>query len=191
VKKLTTPLPDILARIEMDPAARALVEGIESAAEGLAVLEYASRWSDAVLIFAQALPRREAVWWACVCARSAPDPGSTPANLAALTAADGWVRRPTEDNRRAAFAAAQAAGMRSAEAWAAVGAFWSGGSIGPENVAEIPPGDHLCGVAVASSVTLAATRHAPEKAREKYLRALVSAYDIAQGGGGWLGIEDG
>jgi hypothetical protein len=81
--------------------------------------------------------------------------------------------------------------MRSAEAWAAVAAFWSGGSIGPETVADIPPGEQLCGVAVASSVTLSVTRQAPEKAREKYLRSLVSAYDIAQGGGGWLGIEEG
>ena len=191
MKKLTTPLPVILARIELDPPVRARLAGIEAAAEGLAALEYAGLWNDAVRVFAQALPRREAVWWACVCARAAPDPASTPQDLEALAAADAWVRRPTEENRRAAFSAAQAAGMRSAEAWAAVAAFWSGGSIGPETVAEIPAGEHLCGVAVASSVTLSATRQAPEKAREKYLRSLVSAYDIAQGGGGWLGIEEG
>lgn len=190
MKKLTTPLPVILARIDLDPAALALLAEIESVTEGLAALEYAGRWNDAVRTFAQALPKREAVWWACVCARSSPDPAVTPADLASLAAADAWVRRPSEENRRAAFASAKLAGMRSAEAWAAIGAFWSGGSIGPEGVAEIPPGEHLCGVAVASSVTLAATRHTPEKAREKYLRALVSAYDIAQGGGGWLGIEN-
>ena len=74
---------------------------------------------------------------------------------------------------------------------AAMAAFWSGGSLGPPDVAEIPMPPHLCGVAAASAVMLAAVRNDPNRAVEHYMRALVSAFDIAQGGGGWFGIEGG
>lgn len=189
MKKLVTPLPDILARVRLDLASLALIAQAQTPAEALAILEHEKRWVDAVNVFAQALPKREAVWWACVCARAAPEPEPRAPDLEAVAAADAWVRRPDEANRRAAMAAAQKAELRSPEAWAAVAAFWSGGSLGPETAAEIPPGEHLTGVAVASAVILAAVRQEPEKAMQKYLRSLVSAYDIAQGGGGWLGIE--
>ena len=188
MKKLVTPLPDILSRVRLAPPSLALLVGLRSAGEALAILEQEKRWVDAVNVFAQALPKREAVWWACVCARAAPEPEPRPCDIEAVAAADAWVRRPEEANRRAAMAAAQKAECSSAEAWAAVAAFWSGGSLGPDTAPEIPPGDHLTGVAVASSVILSAVRQEPEKAPQRYLRALVSAYDIAQGGGGWLGI---
>jgi hypothetical protein len=182
--KVTLSLPEILARIEIDAPSRALVEGVATVAEGVAILEDQKQWMAAIRILGQALPPREAVWWACVCARAVPDPAATPLDHAALQAADTWVRRPSDENRRAAMAAAEASGNRSPEAWAAIGAFWSGGSLGPPNVAEVPPAPHLCGVAVASSVLLTAVRDDPLKAAERYPRFVASARDIAQGGGG-------
>lgn len=184
MEKITLPLPDILARIEIDAPSRALVEGRTSVAEGVAVLEEQKQWIAAIRILGQALPPREGVWWACVCARKAPDPASTPEDLAALQAADAWVRRPSEEHRRAAMAAAEASGARSPEAWAAIAAFWSGGSLGPPNVPEIPPAPHMRGVAVASSVLLAAVRNDPNKAGARYPRFIASARDISRGGGG-------
>jgi hypothetical protein len=182
--KITITLPEVLARIEIEPDARALLEGIATVAEGLAILEERKQWIAAIRILGQALPPREAVWWACVCARAVPDPAATPGDLAALQAADGWVRRPSEENRRAAMDAAEASGMRSPEAWAAVGAFWSGGSVTPVGSPEVPPPPHLCGVATGSSVLLAAVRNEPGKAEERYARFVASARDIAQGGAG-------
>jgi len=182
--KITQSLPEILQRIDVDPGARPLLEGVATVAEGLAILEDNKQPMTAVRILGQALPPREAVWWACVSARAAPDPAATPEDLAALQAADAWVRRPSEENRRAAMAAAEAAGSRSPEAWAAIGAFWSGGSLGPPNVQEMPPAPHMCGVAVASSVILAAVRNDPSQAPDRYARFIASARDIAQGGGG-------
>jgi hypothetical protein len=184
MQKITLPLPEVLARIELDPAVRPLLDGVATVAEALAILEERDQPMTAVRVLGQALPPREAVWWACVSARAAPDPAATPEDLAALQAADAWVRRPSDENRRAAMAAAEAAGTRSPEAWAAVAAFWSGGSLGPPNVPEMPPAPHMCGVAVASSVILAAVRNDPSKAGERYARFIASARDIAQGGGG-------
>jgi len=191
MKKLVTPLPDILARVRLDPASLALIAEAQTPAEALALLERERLWVDAVNVFAQALPKREAVWWACVCARAAPEPEPRAPDLDAVAAAEAWVRRPDEANRRAAMAAAEATKMQSPEAWAAVGAFWSGGSMSPEGQPAVPPAEHLTGVAIAGAVVLAAVRRLPERADARFALFLTSARDIAGGGGGRIEPEQG
>ncbi len=142
--------------------------------------------NDAVHFLAFALPKREAVWWACLCTRLELINPVPPPNLAALEAAEAWVYRPTEDTRRAAMACAQATKFDSPSAWAAMGAFWSGGSMAPAELPAVPPAAHLTGVAVAGAVTLAAVQNAPALADEKRRRYIEMAVDIANGGDGRL-----
>lgn len=140
--------------------------------------------AEAVQFLAFALPRREATWWACMCARSALREPIPPALTAALEASEAWVRRPTDENRRAAMARAQATKFDSPAAWAAVAAFWSGGSMAPPDLPEVPAAAHLNGVAVAGAVTLAAVQTDPQLADEKRARFVAAAVDIANGGAG-------
>src|SRR4051794_9429484 len=49
---------------------------------------------DAVWCRARGMPRREAVWWACFCARSVAGEGPAAPILAALDAAEAWVADP-------------------------------------------------------------------------------------------------
>ncbi len=146
---------------------------------------------EAVRLAAHALPKREAVWWACMCARAVPDPALAPTDLAALDAAERWVRRPDEAARRTAEAAAHKTQFRSPEAWAAMGAFWSGGSMAPEGQPVVPPAEHLTGVAVAGAVVLSAVRVRPERQEARFLRFLDAARDIAAGGAGRMPPEEG
>jgi hypothetical protein len=187
--KLDIALAPLLPRIELEPPSRVLLEGATSAAEGIRRLQREGRGIEACRIAAHALPKRQAVWWACMCARAAPDPAGNAADLAALDAAEAWVRRPEERLRRAAMTAAEAANFRSTEAWAAVGAFWSGGSMAPEGQPVVPPGDHLTGVAVAGAVVLAGVRHRPQDSTARLGRFLDAARDIAGGGAGRLPVE--
>lgn len=157
--------------------------GAATPAEFLQQLVEANNFDGAVKFLAFALPRREAVWWACVCARmelQEPLPE-------ALVAAETWVRKPTDEHRRAAFAAAQSANFDSPAAWAAVGSFWSSGSMGPPDVPEVPPGAHLLGVAITGAVTLAAVQFQPELADERRERYIAAAVNIANGGNGRQG----
>lgn len=187
--KLAIPLEPILPRLELDAAAQQLLQGVADAATGIARLQEAGRMTDAARITAHALPKREAVWWACMCARATPDPKHTPNDDKALDAAEAWVRRPDEAVRRAAMKAAEAAQFNSSEAWAAVGAFWSGGSMAPEGQIVVPPAEHLTGSAVTGAVLLASVRVTPEKQAERIARYLGSAQDIAVGGAGRLDRE--
>jgi hypothetical protein len=101
------------------------------------------------------------------------------------------VRKPTDEAlRRAAWEAAQRTAFRSPEAWAAAGAFWSGGSLSPEGQPAVPPGEHLTGVAICGAVVLAAVRSKPERAPERLTRFLAAARDIAAGGAGRIPPEE-
>jgi hypothetical protein len=140
------------------------------------------QFQDATRFLAHALPKREAVWWACVCARQATLGGDSA--TAALAAAEAWVYQPTEDNRRAAMAVAQATGFTTPASWAAVGAFWSGGSMAPPEAPTVPPGEFLTSAAVAGAVLLAAVEREPEKSDDKFRAFIAAAIDIANGGNG-------
>lgn len=188
--KLAVPLAPLLPRLELDGDGQAAIAGADSAGAGVERLLAADRRQDAVKLIAHALPKREAVWWACMCARAVPDAALPPPDGEAITAAEAWVRRPDEPARRAAAVAAEKTKFATPEAWAAMGAFWSGGSMAPEGQMAVPPPDHLTATAVTGAVMLAAVRHTTDRLNARLDRFVVSARDIAGGGAGRLQPEE-
>lgn len=172
------------ARANLTPQASAALDPALDASGSLDCLMKHTLYIDAVRFLAHCLPKREAVWWACLCARDALPPEPPAPLVAAIQAAESWVMAPTEEKRRAAMAQAEAAGYRTPASWAAVAAFWSGGSMAPPGAPVVPPGDGLTGAAVAGAVLLAAVQTEPEKAPEKHRRFLEYGIDIADGGNG-------
>jgi hypothetical protein len=152
-------------------------------------LENGGHHADAVRLIAHALPRREAVWWACMCARHSAPGTLAAADRQALEAAEAWVFRSEDAARRAAFVHAQEASFATPEAWAAVAAFWSGDSMAPVGQANVPPAPHLTGTAVAGSAVLASVREKPERRAARLIRFIESGRDIASGGSGRLPPE--
>ena len=172
---------DVAAAAELSPEAAALLGPDMAPGDYVDELRGRSLFADACRFLAFGLGRREAVWWACVCCRLAPDPKALPGAAPALAAAEAWCRTPSEENRRAAHAAAQAIEMAAGEAWASMGAFWSGGSLAPPDAPQaVPPGPFLTGKAVAAAVTIAAVRAEPEKAAAKFALFLERGIAVAQ-----------
>jgi hypothetical protein len=183
--KMDVPLAPLLARVGLSEDAARTVQGCVTASEAVAKLAAAGFRPEAVTLVAHALPKREAVWWACMCARhTAPAADASLAELCA--AAENWVRQQTDAARHAAFGLAQARGLDTPEAWAAVAAFWAGDSMAPPTSPKVPPEPHLCGTAVAGSVQLSAVREDPLKRQTRLAAFLDSARDIAAGGAGRL-----
>jgi hypothetical protein len=170
---------ELCAEAQLSADATALLDEAVTPRDFLSTLIKRELFTDGVKFLAHALPKKEAVFWACVCAREASEPGT--AAMRALEAAERWVREPSEDHRRAAMAAVDAAGLDTPGACAAFGAFLSGGSLAPPNVPAVPPAEHLTGHAVGGSVMLAAVAREPEKAPEKYRRFLEAGIRVAQG----------
>ena len=141
------------------------------------------RLQEANRFLAHALPKREAVWWACLCARDAmPNTDETSETLIKL--AETWVRKPTDENRRSAMTAAENAGFDSPASWAAAAAFWSGDSMTEPEMEPVAPPDELTGTAVAAAGLLAAFSGDPVMAPDKFREYLDKGIDVAQGGSG-------
>ena len=175
-------------RAHMHPAAEALpiLDASADVADALQRLEAAGMLMQATRLAAHAMPRREGVWWACMCAAHTAPHDLCPADRAAQSAAEAWVRNPSDGHGRAAMAAAEGSSYASPEAWAAVGAFWSGPSMAPAGQPAVPPAPHLAGVAIGGAVALAAVRTDPAQQEARLLRFLASVHDIATGGSGRL-----
>jgi hypothetical protein len=120
-----------------DEAKKLLRDGM-TPRQYLDVLLEKQQFVDAVRFLAHVLPKREAVWWACLCARSAAGSGAPAPQTAALQAAERWVADPSEANRRAAQDAAEAAELGTPAGCAAMAAFWSGGSMAPRTCRPSP-----------------------------------------------------
>ncbi|MBU6499073.1 MAG: hypothetical protein KGJ41_01730 [Rhodospirillales bacterium] len=191
MKMQSARVQDVLARLDLPVATAGLVAGCPDSGAAFLALEEKGLLVDAAKWAAHALPKREAVWWACMCARHTAAANQPEAERALVEAAEQWVRKPTDEQRRAAFALAQEAGFTSPEAWAAVAAFWSGESMSPPGQPPVPPPADAVGRAVAGAVTLASVRLHPERYAARLARFLQSAREIAQGAAGQIGPEAG
>lgn len=170
--------------IGLDEQAAALLQDYPATADYLNQLITLKFYPDAVRFLAHALPKREATWWACLCARNTLT-DKTPANqIQAIELGEAWVYKPTEDNRKPTLAAAEATEYKTAASWAAIAAFWSGDDISPVPQAVIPPDEKLYAKAVIGAVMLAATQGEANKVNDKYLLFLQQGINIASGGDG-------
>ena len=185
-KVLTDKAVAICQDIELDEVARGLLAPEHAPAAFLRLLIDKALYADAVKFLARALPKREATWWACLCARSALGENPAQDRVRAVEMAEQWVYKPTEEHRRLTLPAAQAAQFNHPASWAAMAAFWSGGSMAPPEAPAVPPAENLTGKAVAGAVMLAAVQTEPEKSEIKYKRFLEQGIDIACGGNGRL-----
>jgi hypothetical protein len=185
LKKVTAArAADLCAHFDLSAEAKALLVGSMPPDQFLDLLIQKGHLLDAIRLLAFALPKREAVWWACLCARETLAPAAPVELGEAIKAAEAWVYKPTEENRRTAMEKAERAGFDKPASWAAVGAFWSGGSLAPPNAPVVPPAETLTAKAVSGAILLAAVQREPERAAERHRQFLDDGVDIAAGGTG-------
>lgn len=175
---------EVCAQFELTEESRPLLNDQISPDAFLDLLLEHERLADAIRLLAFALPKREAVWWACQCVRDCLPNDAPPKLLDAVKAAEAWVYKPTEENRWAAKEPGERAGYDKAAAWPALGAFWSGGSMVPAHLPAMAPGPTFTGMAVSGAVLLSAAQREPEKIMERYRQFIGYGVDIASGGTG-------
>lgn len=174
----------VCKRFPLSDEARPLLSADMALGAFLQVLRKQGHHLDAVRLLAHALPKREVVWWACACTRTVfPEP--TPQAARALQSAEKWCADPSEANRRAAEAAAEAAALHTPAGCAAIAAFWSSGSLGPPNTPVVPPGETLTAQAAANAVLMAAVIVEPHKAAARYAQFLALGAALGEDGSLW------
>lgn len=135
-------------------------------------------YPDAVRFLAHALPKRECIWWAWVCARRASSEMPGPKDAAALDATEKWITQPTDENRRAAMRAAEAAGFATPAGCTALAVFVSGGSLGPASTPPVPPGELLTAKVITGAVVAAAVTGDAAKAPERFQSFIAQGLDV-------------
>lgn len=188
----TNPLPKIIAHSAslicedagLSDEAKRCVSDQFHPADYVFQLMSSKLWPDAIRFLSRALPKREATWWACLAARSTVNDATPTQQIQALEAAEAWVYRPNEENRRLAYERAVAATFENPSSWAAMAAFWSGGSMTAPDLPVVPPADNLTSKAATGAIMLSAVHGDPRKLEETYQLYLKQGLDIAAGGDG-------
>ncbi|HTH69055.1 MAG TPA: hypothetical protein VL545_12405 [Rhodanobacter sp.] len=167
-------------QMELSEQANALLRSEMTAPVAVRALVDAGQVQDALKLIARMLPKRYAVAWLCQCAR---DQALNPEDRAGASLAEKWVREPNESNRRAAFEFANAGGYKSAGAWLAAAAGWSGGSMAPASQeTPVPPPDHLTACAVVAGINMLAALVA-EKFEARRVGFIEPAMTLLNAGG--------
>ena len=160
----------------LDPAA---LTDHDSPDDLLAALVEAEKFVEAITFLAHALPTREAVWWAWTCARRASGEEPSDEILASLEATGAWISDPSDAHRRAAYDLAQKADLATPTGCAGAAVFFSGGSMGPPDQPDMPPGEYMAAKAIAGAVLLAAASD-PTEAMDRLQKYLQSGMDVAE-----------
>ena len=133
----------LVVRANLSDDAKAAIASVADCDAALDTLLKANLDIDAVRMIAFALPPREGVWWAWTAATHASRlpaaKAMTPEQQGALAATEQWIANPDDEHRRAAWKAAQSAGLESSAGSAAAAAYFTGGSVAPADIAPIPP----------------------------------------------------
>ena len=182
IKAVTT--AELTEHFEMSEEAQVHIVPDNNPQINIEVLAKQELFHDAVSLLAHGLPKREAVWWACLATRASITPDTDETNIAALVAAEAWVKKPTEERRVKCRELAEQTQHKSAPSWAAMAASWSTGSLAKEGDPEVAPPEYLYAHAVAGSVSLAATSGDPEQTPNNYRLFLEQGFDLARGGNG-------
>ena len=139
---------------------------------------------DVIGVISQALPPREAVYWACLCVRDVLDEKESPDDVHAIKAAEQWLVNPNEDNRYLNLQMAEQLEYATAAAWVANAVFWSGGSITPRDQAKVEAPEGIFGKAICGAIMLASADEDPKKANGLQQRFVKRGINITQGGKG-------
>jgi hypothetical protein len=176
---------EICQHFDLKEEARPLLCDSLTPREFLDALLANRQYQAAIPFVAHALPQREAVWWGCLCLRHVSKVPLPPAEEAACKAAVQWVLEPTEENRRAAKAPGQAAGMGTPAGTLALAACWTGGSLSPPNLPTVPPSPFMTAKGVAGAVLLAGTKADPPTIPDTQRLFVELGIDVAAGRATW------
>lgn len=172
-------------RIHLKPAAESLLE------EGLSPQAYFERLlatgylAEARRILAHAMPKRRALWWACLCAQDAyrnelPEPVAR-----AVGAVTRFVQDPSEANRREAERVGRELPGSRLEGCLAMAAFLSEGNISLPHLPVVQPKPHVTGRLVGVCVYLASVIRSAAHYKQHLHRYLDMGVDIARGMNLW------
>lgn len=186
-KKLTSEkASEIIDHEEFDEEAIDLLQADMRPETYLQTLSDANMWTDAAQFMARCLPKREAVWWACVCAGGTEMLKNLKEEVIAHKVAEKWAFKPTEENRASAFMQAQKSNTPSIGTMACLAAAFSSGKLKLGEEQSLEPDTSAFPKIISGIVLIAASDQGSDKFNEVLEQFIQQGIDIACGGNGKL-----
>jgi hypothetical protein len=180
---------EICKRFDLRDEAQSLLRDGLSPREFVDALLVHKQYQTAIQFMAHALPPREAIWWGCLCLEHINRTQWTEAEKAAGKAVVQWVLDPSEENRQAAKAPGESAGIGTPAGSLALATSWTGGSMTAANLPPVPPGPYLPAKGVAAAASLAAVKGDPIKIADTQRLFVELGIGVAEGRVVWPDIK--
>jgi len=149
--------------------------------EYIGELSSAGIWSEAAMVMSRTLPKREAVWWACVCASKTEAVSKDEDEALALQVAENWAFKPSEENRRDAFLQAQKSESPSIGTMACLAVAFTESELSLSEGQSIDLDSSVFSQIVSGIVLIAAGEKEPEQFDAAVEQFLKQGKDIACG----------
>ncbi|MGI9282807.1 MAG: DUF6931 family protein [Endozoicomonas sp.] len=175
---------EVTGRYELDEEIESLLSPEIQPAGFIQRLLEDSLYLDCVRFIAHGLPKREAVWWACLATRYTHTPETESLRQQTLSITEAWVKQPGEDYRLQAYKMAEKAKHKTPDSWAAMAAYWSTGSVNESDSFPVPPPPYLFAHAVTGAICLSAADTSEDDINDRYVRFIGQGLDLAAGGRG-------
>lgn len=168
----------------LEPESAALLDDQIRPEALIGALVEAGNLADAVKVMTRALPAREAVWWACVCARQLSGIEENKVEAEALKVAETWVYEPSDEHRELAFNFIKENDSNGAGSMCAMAAAFSAGDapLGKGQNLALDPA--VFPQIVGGVVMVSASGKQGEEIKDWLRTCLLRGEDIAQGGNG-------
>ena len=178
------PVAEICSRFKLSDRAKKILPSKSAPLQFLDVLVRSELFEDATRFLAQALPQREAVGWAYLCARHAHGSQLAAQAETALAAAADWLLDSSEASRLVAQKAALKAGLGTPAGRVCAAAFLSG--LDHDLPAPLrKPSKNYTAVGVTATVLCSAVWGETAKNSERFGRFLTEGRLVAGGARPW------
>ena len=167
--------------IDLDDESRELLLTEPAKLEFVDLLIQRSQFLDAIRFLTVWLRPEQAIWWAWKSVHDSNGGSLDVHDQSVLDSVSRWLADPTDEHRRAAMSAAESKDFETPADWVALAAFWSGGSIAPLDLAEVPADDSLVSKAVFAALLILSSQDDPELLGANYERITRMGRDIATG----------
>jgi hypothetical protein len=175
---------DVCKLFELSDEAAALLSPDAKPRPFLETLIEKKHHADAALLMAHAMPKREAVWWACSCIRKIVAP-LKPTDEGILKTAEDWVAKPSDELRRETFRLAEVDSFEPPSGFVGMAVFFSSGSLAPPGLPVVAPKEHLTATMVGNAVRVVAASQGGPKQAEIYPQLLALGLEVADGKNRW------
>lgn len=134
----------------------------------------------AVLLIASSLSHAQALQWARKLLEDLQAEPQTPLETERMEQIDQWLNAPEEDTlRRSIHEKVMADDFQSPWSWLGLGVFWSGKSIAPPDLPDVPPDRFLSSKGIYAALQICALQD-PKNAIDRYLHMIQTGTELCK-----------